>query len=57
MTLSDNRAASVKAALVADFQIAEDRMTTKGFGDTKPAVPNTTPAGTAQNRRMEIVKQ
>jgi outer membrane protein OmpA-like peptidoglycan-associated protein len=57
MTLSDNRAASVKAALVADFGVAEDRMTTKGFGDTKPAVPNTTPAGKAQNRRVEIVKQ
>jgi outer membrane protein OmpA-like peptidoglycan-associated protein len=57
MTLSDNRAASVKAALVADFGIAEDRMTTKGLGDTKPAVPNTTPAGKAQNRRVEIVKQ
>jgi outer membrane protein OmpA-like peptidoglycan-associated protein len=57
LTLSDNRAAAVKAALVADFGIAGDRMTTKGFGDTKPAVPNTTPAGRAQNRRVEIVKQ
>ena len=57
LTLSDNRAAAVKAALVADFGLAEDRMTTKGFGDTKPSVPNTTPAGRAQNRRVEIVKQ
>jgi OOP family OmpA-OmpF porin len=57
LTLSDNRAAAVKAALVADFGIAEDRMTTKGLGDTKPSVPNTTPAGRAQNRRVEIVKQ
>jgi outer membrane protein OmpA-like peptidoglycan-associated protein len=57
MTLSDNRAAAVKAALVADFGIAGDRMSTKGLGDTKPAVPNTTPAGKAQNRRVEIVKQ
>ena len=57
LTLSDNRAAAVKAALVADFGIAADRMTTKGLGDTKPAVPNTTPAGKAQNRRVEIVKQ
>ncbi len=56
-TLSDNRAAAVKAALVADFGIAEDRMTTMGLGDTKPAVPNATPAGRAQNRRVEIVKQ
>lgn len=57
LTLSDNRAASVKAALVADFGIAEDRLTTKGLGDTRPSVPNATPAGRAQNRRVEIVKQ
>ena len=57
LTLSDNRAAAVKAALVADFGIAADRMTTKGFGDTKPSVPNSTMAGRAQNRRVEIVKQ
>jgi outer membrane protein OmpA-like peptidoglycan-associated protein len=57
LTLSDARAAAVKAALVADFGIADDRMTTKGFGDTKPSVPNTTTAGRAQNRRVEIVKQ
>jgi outer membrane protein OmpA-like peptidoglycan-associated protein len=57
LALSDARAAAVKAALVADFKIAADRMTTKGFGDTKPSVPNTTPAGKAQNRRVEIVKQ
>ena len=57
LALSDARAAAVKAALVADFKIQADRMTTKGFGDTKPSVPNTTPAGKAQNRRVEIVKQ
>jgi len=57
LTLSDGRAAAVKAALVADFKIAADRMTTKGFGDSKPSVPNTTPTGRAQNRRVEIVKQ
>jgi outer membrane protein OmpA-like peptidoglycan-associated protein len=57
LTLSDARAAAVKAALVAEFSIDADRITTKGFGDTKPAVPNTTPEGKAQNRRVEIVKQ
>ena len=57
LTLSDARAAAVKAALVADYGITDDRITTKGFGDTKPAVPNTTPVGRAQNRRVEIVKQ
>ena len=57
LALSDARAAAVKAALVADFGIAADRMSTKGFGDSKPSVPNATAVGRAQNRRVEIVKQ
>ena len=57
LTLSDARAAAVKAALVAGFGVDEGRLTTKGFGDTKPASPNTTAAGRAQNRRVEFVKQ
>jgi outer membrane protein OmpA-like peptidoglycan-associated protein len=57
LALSDARAAAVKAALVSDFGVATDRITTKGFGDTKPAAPNTTAAGRAQNRRVEVVKQ
>jgi len=57
LTLSDARAASVKAALVADFAIAADRITTRGMGDTQPAAPNTTATGRAQNRRVEVVKQ
>ncbi|MGE0552105.1 MAG: OmpA family protein [Gemmatimonadales bacterium] len=57
LALSEARAAAVKAALVADFAIAPERITTKGLGDTKPAVPNTTAEGRAQNRRVEIVKQ
>lgn len=57
LTLSDARAAAVKAALVADFGIAADRITTKGLGDTQPAAPNTTAVGRAQNRRVEVVKQ
>jgi outer membrane protein OmpA-like peptidoglycan-associated protein len=57
LTLSDARAAAVKAALVADFGIDGARVTTKGLGDTKPAMPNATAEGRAQNRRVEIVKQ
>ncbi|HJS47976.1 MAG TPA: OmpA family protein [Gemmatimonadales bacterium] len=56
LALSDARAAAVKAALVGQFGIAADRITTKGLGDTAPAVPNTTAAGRAQNRRVEVVK-
>ena len=57
LTLSDARAAAVKAALVSDFGLDASRITTKGFGDTKPSAPNTTAVGRAQNRRVEIVKQ
>lgn len=57
LALSDARAAAVKAALVADYGAAADRITTKGLGDMKPSAPNTTAAGRAQNRRVEIVRQ
>jgi len=57
LTLSDARAAAVKAALVADFGVDGARITTKGLGDTNPSVPNATAAGRAQNRRVEVVKQ
>lgn len=57
LALSDARAAAVKAVLAADYGVDGARITTKGLGDTKPSVPNTTAAGRAQNRRVEIVKQ
>ena len=57
LTLSEGRAAAVKAALVTDFGIDAGRITTQGLGDTKPSVPNANAAGRAQNRRVEIVKQ
>ena len=55
-TLSDQRAAAVKQYLVANYQIADARLATKGFGATKPVAPNTTNDGRAQNRRVELVK-
>ena len=56
LALSDARAAAVKAALTSQYGIDEARVTTKGFGDTKPSVPNATATGRAQNRRVEVVK-
>ena len=53
--LSDARAASVKAYLVA-AGIAAARLETKGFGSTKPAVPNSSDMARAANRRVELVK-
>ena len=57
LALSDARAAAVKTALVGDFGSDAARITTKGLGDTRPASPNTTALGRAQNRRVEVVKQ
>lgn len=53
--LSKNRAESVKAYLVSKG-IAESRLTTAGFGPSRPVASNDTPDGRAQNRRIEFVK-
>ena len=55
-SLSEKRAAAVRAFLVSAYGIEESRLSSKGMGDTKPAAPNTTPAGRQQNRRVELVK-
>ena len=57
LSLSDRRAAAVKAWLVSKESVDAARLTTKGMGDTKPAAPNTTPEGRQNNRRVELVKQ
>ncbi|HSE40909.1 MAG TPA: OmpA family protein, partial [Acidobacteriota bacterium] len=57
MELSHKRAQSVKDYLVQNHQVDGGRLTTQGFGDTKPMAKNDTEAGRAQNRRVELVKQ
>ena len=56
LDLSKRRAEAVKNALVKQHNLAADRMTTEGLGDTKPTAKNDTPQGRAENRRVEFVK-
>lgn len=53
MKLSEKRAKAVAKYLV-DNGIADARITTEWFGETKPAVPNDTRANRKLNRRVEI---
>lgn len=54
--LSDKRALAVKAYLVA-AGVDAGRLSTQGFGATKPVASNDTELGRSQNRRVEVVKK
>jgi OmpA-OmpF porin, OOP family len=56
LELSKRRAASVKMSLAKDFGIDESRMETDGKGESEPIDKNDTPAGKANNRRVEFIK-
>jgi hypothetical protein len=51
--LSAGRADAVKAWLVGKG-IAAGRITTAGYGDTRPLVPNTSDENKARNRRVAL---
>src|ERR1700722_2268120 len=61
MKLSENRADAVKAWLVQNGPVAGLRISTRGWGETKPIAPNKKPEGSdnpegrQKNRRVEIV--
>lgn len=55
LKLSEKRAQSVKDELVKRG-ISADRLTVKGWGESKPLHANNTPEGKANNRRVEFVK-
>lgn len=52
--LSERRAESVKKYLVENG-ISADRLTTKGYGESKPIAENDTKEGKAKNRRIEFI--
>lgn len=53
LKLSDRRAASVKEYLVSKG-IADDRMTTMGYGESVPVADNASDEGRELNRRVEL---
>ena len=57
LDLSKRRAASVKAVLVSEFKIDAGRLDVDGKGESQPIDKNDTPAGKANNRRVEFLKR
>jgi len=51
--LSENRAKAVKDYLVSKG-VADSRLTSTGYGETKPVADNASAAGRAKNRRTEM---
>jgi outer membrane protein OmpA-like peptidoglycan-associated protein len=52
--LSDDRAAAVRNWLTS-HGVASDRLVSKGYGDTKPLVPNVTAGNRERNRRVQFI--
>ena len=55
-SLSERRAAAVKAYLIAQHSVVAARLETAGFGESAPVSSNDTPEGKQQNRRVELVR-
>ncbi len=53
--LSKMRAESVSKYLQDHFNLGNDRMIIKGYGDSKPKFPNNTEENRKRNRRVEVV--
>lgn len=54
LDLSTDRANNVNRLMVARCDIPADKVSSMGYGDTRPLVPNTTVANKAKNRRVVI---
>ena len=57
LDLSKRRAAAVKEALVTRYHIAPERLSTNGFGSSRPVETNDTLEGRARNRRVELTRE
>jgi OOP family OmpA-OmpF porin len=50
--LSERRATAVREALVTDFGVSPSKVTSAGYGESRPIATNDTAAGRAENRRV-----
>jgi outer membrane protein OmpA-like peptidoglycan-associated protein len=57
LNLSRTRASAVKSALVERFGVSAHRLTTEGYGASRPKESNASISGRARNRRVELVRQ
>jgi len=55
LDLSQRRADAVRRWLVEQGGVESSRLESKGFGSTRPLVPNITPANRARNRRSQFI--
>ncbi|MEZ5000664.1 MAG: FISUMP domain-containing protein [Bacteroidales bacterium] len=53
--LSEDRAKTVMDQLVS-MGLSKERLSYRGYGESKPVAPNDTPEGKASNRRVEFVR-
>jgi outer membrane protein OmpA-like peptidoglycan-associated protein len=56
LDLSNRRAAAVKAELTGRFAVPAARLSTRGYGLTRPVDDNGTIEGRARNRRVELTR-
>ncbi|MGH7584838.1 MAG: OmpA family protein [Gemmatimonadales bacterium] len=54
LDLSRRRAEAVRGALVSDYGIPAGRLRAEGRGETRPVADNSTAAGRARNRRVDL---
>jgi outer membrane protein OmpA-like peptidoglycan-associated protein len=56
VVLSQHRAEAVVRDLITRYHIAASRLVAMGYSYSRPVAPNTTPAGKALNRRVELYR-
>jgi uncharacterized OB-fold protein len=55
--LSQERAEGIRQSLITQYGIAADRLTSQGYGASRPKATNDTVEGRALNRRVELVRE